>query len=183
MSNINDIQISKFDKIFLKIVVGWYDKITKTFLLIVLPIIFSVVLWLFIHFQVQKVNSFWILLLIFTFALINVLIIARFIFKNKKILFAIYYFFLSAIFQICFFASIFFNYGISNCSDNVCGFLTYFYFSIVTWTTLGYGDFQPLNESRLFAGLEAMSGYIYMGILVGIITAGIQIKYSTEQTP
>ena len=43
------------------------------------------------------------------------------------------------------------------------------YFSIVTWTTLGYGDFAPIAASRLFAASEAMMGYVTMTILIGLI--------------
>lgn len=41
------------------------------------------------------------------------------------------------------------------------------YFSVVTFTTLGYGDFQPSEPARLLAALEAMLGYVYLGLLVG----------------
>ena len=43
------------------------------------------------------------------------------------------------------------------------------YFSIVTWTTLGYGDFRPTPAARIFAGAQALLGYIYMGLLVGTV--------------
>jgi hypothetical protein len=36
------------------------------------------------------------------------------------------------------------------------------YFSLVTWTTLGYGDFQPAESLRLLAGLEAFLGYLFL---------------------
>ena len=38
------------------------------------------------------------------------------------------------------------------------------YFSITTFTTLGYGDFQPLPGHRLTTSLEALSGMISMAI-------------------
>jgi Ion channel len=38
------------------------------------------------------------------------------------------------------------------------------YFSLVTWTTLGYGDFRPTVPLRLFAAAEAVTGYVYMGL-------------------
>ena len=44
-----------------------------------------------------------------------------------------------------------------------------FYFSLVTWTTLGYGDFQPPPNLRLLAGSEAILGYISMGVLVALL--------------
>ncbi len=38
------------------------------------------------------------------------------------------------------------------------------YFSITTFTTLGYGDFQPLPDYRLTTSLEALTGMISMAI-------------------
>jgi hypothetical protein len=40
------------------------------------------------------------------------------------------------------------------------------YFSIVTWTTLGYGDVVPTEASRMIAASEALVGYIFMAILI-----------------
>jgi len=45
------------------------------------------------------------------------------------------------------------------------------YFSIVTWTTLGYGDLTPLPELRVFAAIEALYGYIFFGLIVGLLSA------------
>lgn len=42
-----------------------------------------------------------------------------------------------------------------------------FYFSVVTWTTLGYGDFRPSIPARPYAAMEALLGYLYMGIFIG----------------
>ena len=42
----------------------------------------------------------------------------------------------------------------------------FIYFSVVTWTTLGYGDFKPSPEARLYAASQAVLGYLYMSILV-----------------
>lgn len=49
------------------------------------------------------------------------------------------------------------------------GFLDALYFSIVTFTTLGYGDFQPAPELRIVSALQALSGYIFLGLLIGFI--------------
>jgi hypothetical protein len=40
------------------------------------------------------------------------------------------------------------------------------YFSIVTMTTLGYGDFIPLGPGRPVAALQGLVGYLILGILV-----------------
>lgn len=49
---------------------------------------------------------------------------------------------------------------------------TAIYFSVVTWTTLGYGDFAPSGEARLIAAFQAVLGYIFLGLIVGL-TASI----------
>lgn len=41
------------------------------------------------------------------------------------------------------------------------------YFSMVTFTTLGYGDLTPTDQFRIIAAGEAMLGYITLGIIVG----------------
>ena len=43
------------------------------------------------------------------------------------------------------------------------------YFSIVTWTTLGYGDMTPRPEMRLVAASQAVLGYIYLGVFVSLV--------------
>jgi hypothetical protein len=48
---------------------------------------------------------------------------------------------------------------------------TALYFSVVTWTTLGYGDFHPAGVFKLFAAAEALIGYLYLGLIVGLAAA------------
>jgi voltage-gated potassium channel Kch len=44
-----------------------------------------------------------------------------------------------------------------------------FYFSVVTITTVGYGDFTPTNDlSRLFTAI-----YILAGVSIGLVTLSI----------
>jgi Ion channel len=45
------------------------------------------------------------------------------------------------------------------------------YFSIVTWTTLGYGDLHPSAGLWPVAAAEAVIGYLFSGILIGLLTA------------
>ena len=44
-----------------------------------------------------------------------------------------------------------------------------FYFSITTFTTLGYGDFQPKPEMRLATSIEALFGMVSMAIGASMI--------------
>lgn len=43
------------------------------------------------------------------------------------------------------------------------------YFSVVTFTTLGYGDMAPREEYRLVAAFQAIYGYLFLGALVGML--------------
>lgn len=72
--------------------------------------------------------------------------------------------------NILLFAGIYFALGISDGSPEILKYkvLDSLYFSIVTWTTLGYGDFKPIESLRILAALQAFMGYVYMAIFVGI---------------
>jgi voltage-gated potassium channel Kch len=41
----------------------------------------------------------------------------------------------------------------------------YLYFSIVTFTTLGYGDITPSEASKYFAAFQALTGFIFVPVL------------------
>jgi Ion channel len=43
------------------------------------------------------------------------------------------------------------------------------YFSLITWTTLGYGDIRPSAAARAIAATEAMSGYLFMGLYLAFM--------------
>ena len=45
------------------------------------------------------------------------------------------------------------------------------YFSVVTFTTLGYGDMVPREEYRLVAAFQAIQGYVFLGAFVGTLVA------------
>jgi hypothetical protein len=40
------------------------------------------------------------------------------------------------------------------------------YFTIVTWTSLGYGDFSPTPAARPYAALEGIVGYVFMAFFI-----------------
>jgi hypothetical protein len=43
------------------------------------------------------------------------------------------------------------------------GFLDCLYFSVVTYTSLGFGDQVPVSHARLIAGVEALNGLLLIG--------------------
>lgn len=47
-------------------------------------------------------------------------------------------------------------------------FWTSLYYSVVTFTTLGYGDFYPQGIGRALAGMQALTGYLVLGLLASV---------------
>ncbi len=52
------------------------------------------------------------------------------------------------------------------------------YFSVVTWTTLGFGDLTPTPAIRPVAALQALLGYVFLGVLVGSVGELLKTKRS-----
>ena len=76
--------------------------------------------------------------------------------------------FFPALYSIC---SLFNNHCIQN-NNNVPikNFFNLIYFSIVTLTTLGYGDYHPVGFSKCISIIEAMLGYVLLGLFVWLLT-------------
>jgi len=54
--------------------------------------------------------------------------------------------------------------------DHGNNIFSYFYFSLVTVTTLGYGDISPITTTqKIIAMIETLIGYIQLGILLTLI--------------
>lgn len=51
-------------------------------------------------------------------------------------------------------------------NENISLFLSSLYFSVVTFTTLGYGDFNPVGISRAIAAFEAFTGSFTIALFV-----------------
>lgn len=83
------------------------------------------------------------------------------------------------LFSIIIFANIYFKEGlyISGVITNI-DFWDALYFSITTWTTLGYGDFSPTPACRLITSIEAILGYYAMAIF--IVLSGLFITNGAE---
>ena len=78
---------------------------------------------------------------------------------------------ISALYTICSFAFYYKQFGIVSPEPKVAevSVLDYLYFSAVTFSTLGYGDFRPETYSRPLAALEALFGNLHLGLLAGAI--------------
>ena len=53
-----------------------------------------------------------------------------------------------------------------NTKTNLMALVNSLYFSVVTFTTLGYGDITPLGYSRLIAAFEAFCGSFSLALFV-----------------
>lgn len=58
-------------------------------------------------------------------------------------------------------------------------FLDTFYYSIVTFTTLGYGDMTISSEWKLLSGIEAINGIMLIGWSTALMYSLIQNIYKT----
>jgi len=68
------------------------------------------------------------------------------------------------------FALLYREVGLKNVTENI----DYLYFSIVTFTTLGYGDIQPSSDAKIFAAIEAVIGFLFVPILVSQVLSVIR---------
>lgn len=60
--------------------------------------------------------------------------------------------------------------GVENTTQGFDRFLTLFYFSIQTFTTVGYGNISPVGKiSGLFSSIEAFSGLCTFALISGIL--------------
>ncbi len=53
----------------------------------------------------------------------------------------------------------------------VPGGMTDFYFSAITFSTVGYGDCVPYGPARVFAMLQGLLSYFFVGITLGLMTS------------
>jgi len=72
-------------------------------------------------------------------------------------------------------AAFYFIPGVAlKCTVNPCSFLEAIYFSVVTITTLGYGDITPDGSmAQIFSALEALLGIVTIGLFLNSLSFSI----------
>jgi hypothetical protein len=70
---------------------------------------------------------------------------------------------------ILFFSAAYRLAGISGPGGRAETFGACLYFSVITITTVGYGDLVPLPQARVFAAFEALTGYVYMALFIAAV--------------
>ncbi len=79
----------------------------------------------------------------------------------------LWFLFVLVVFPLVYYVLPFFGIEtVSEMENKSLDFPSYLYFSIVTATTLGYGDFHPVGIGRIFASLEALTGMLMWAIFL-----------------
>lgn len=69
-------------------------------------------------------------------------------------------------------------FSLKSLFDGISSYLSAVYYSVVTFTTLGYGDIRPLSDiGRLLVISEVVLGYITLGIFVFLISDKVNKRY------
>jgi hypothetical protein len=76
---------------------------------------------------------------------------------------------LFAVFSILQYAAVYRELGLLDAGVTKNDHWTCIYFSVVTWTTLGYGDVVPTQGARMVAASEALVGSLTHAAFIGLI--------------
>ncbi len=132
-----------------------------------IPLIILVALALLVEFFLRATGDKEIPNPFFIIATLQMLIFMKIAIEENNQLRAFCIFVFSMLCMIASFAEIYRKVGFYDANNNISHDLVGgIYLSIVTWTTLGYGDFSPTESTRILAGIESLLGYLYLGIFV-----------------
>lgn len=99
-------------------------------------------------------------------------------YSRKSIVLHYIYFLINLSFIVIIFAKLYTHYGIRSGDDISSSIIDALYFSMVTWTTLGYGDFIPATlYGRVVVSVEVFMGMISMALLVAA-TISVMNRFS-----
>jgi hypothetical protein len=142
-------------------------KIKQSIIIIIIIQIFSYLI-AYGMYEMGMINTPFVLIGVLLDFFLVLMLLNESMKKISPIIFCIYGF--STVFLLLMFTLLYQNTGVS-IGDNyiVKDFYSCFYFSVITWTSLGYGDIFPTKESRVWVMLEVFFGYLHMGVLVGLL--------------
>ena len=114
----------------------------------------------------------------------------KFFTAPKAELRSIFYFMFFMFLIIIYFALLYKTFGIIDSTVTIenntptiildLSWLNAIYFSVVTWTTLGFGDYRPHDSIKYLVIIESMIGYIFMSLLTGKFLYFFQ-KYTSQE--
>ncbi|MGF1445868.1 MAG: ion channel [Pikeienuella sp.] len=82
---------------------------------------------------------------------------------------------ISALYTILAFAVLYRALGLEGPDTAQIRPLDHIYFSAVTFSTLGYGDFSPAPPARIWASIQALFGNLHLGMIVGAFYLTIEV--------
>jgi hypothetical protein len=159
------------------------DRISRLINPVIIPIIllFGTITILFNGqtLPAPAAKDYWILSTVLSFILVtllmNIMWLARRANTPFEAITACVHLAICAVGLIFIYATAYKEFGLIDGDTSVRNAKDFLYFSIVTWTTLGYGDIKPTIGCRLFAASEALFGYIFMGLYLAFIFKAITV--------
>ena len=136
-------------------------KATKPFLIFAVVELLGISFTLFEHIRLATV--------FYSIAIAPLLWLAGFQYSDFRKSIAILCLGSASILLIWSFSFIYSFYGLNGPHGIDKQLSTALYFSIVTWTTLGYGDFSPSPDIRLWAAAEALLGYFISALFIAFL--------------
>ena len=144
------------------------NKILSLIVLLALPL--TVYAFVIIEFFHAREIKLWVVLSILLLDLILVIIMIRFAVTTRHISVPFFFYILSSALMIGVFAHIYeVQQSLNFAGQTSFDYFDSFYFSVITWTSLGYGDVAPDGSARSWIIVEVAYGYIHMGLFMGFI--------------
>jgi len=143
----------------------------ESFLLVLVPAFFSLVL--FFSEKISKPPLFAVLVIICAVTFYAIYQFYVF-YKDDTALSSYLKYLISCYSLIILFAIMFRYFGMKLDGKIIHSTFEATYLSVITWTSVGYGDVVPVSHSRLVAMIEALISYVMMGLLVAKIILHIQ---------
>lgn len=78
------------------------------------------------------------------------------------------------------FSTAYYYLGIEASFEKSPSIVDHVYFSAVTFSTLGFGDFRPSESARLLAAFQAIIGNLHLGIIVGAAFLAASLPHSRK---